>query len=121
MPSPCDRIRLLVRISGVQEEQEAVLPIEVGEYVSFYGRSFNAHVFVEEADEEAVTLEFLADHPASTRYDGKVQKLRKDERFQCSLAHVSANGETERISFLAVYDSNERSHYAGTFSPSREF
>ncbi len=101
-------LRVLIASNNTKEEQETALPIKMGEYASFYGHSFDAHVLIETIEEEAVTLEFLAIHPCSTRYDGKVQRLRREERFQCSFTHKAADGATERISFLAVYQSGRK-------------
>ena len=108
MPCLGDEICLRASISSAADAQETVLPIEAGEYVSFFGHTFDAHVLIESVDEETVTLEFLAIHPSSTRYDGKVQKLRREERFQCSFTHTAEDGTAERISFLAVYRSKRK-------------
>ena len=96
-------LRALIRNGSATEETETVLPIEDGEYMSFYGQSFDVHVLIETIEEEAVILEFLAIHPCSTRYDGKVQRLCREQRFQCSFSHTTEDGATESISFLAVY------------------
>ena len=105
MPYPDEEIylRVGIRNGSAVEEKEAVLPIEAGEYTSFYGQSLDAHVFVESVEEDAAILEFLAVHPCSTAYDGKVQRLYREQRFQCSFSHTTEEGATERISFLAAY------------------
>ena len=96
-------LRVLIENENGREEKEAFLPMEEGEYTSFFGQSFEAHVLIEAIEEEAVTLEFLAIHPSSTQYDGKVQRLHREERFQCSFSHTASEGTVETIFFLAVY------------------
>ena len=124
MPCPGDEIYVFASIhnGSVTETKEAVLSIETGEYVSFCGKSFEAHVLIETVEEEAVTLEFLAIHPCTTRYDGKVQRLRREERFGYSFTHTDEDGAVEKITFLAVYETNSERRYHGRIvSPCGEF